>query len=272
MTILFILFLLLPFIVVAVVIAGAVSEARRAAWPFAMGRVISNTLGAIGAAPLLMLAAGVMGAGVPRLLLGLLGGGAGLAGFAAGLGLTGAKLLSWMLIGQLAQLVTIGAALDGLAGRPIDVRTLVIRSLRLLPGGIVIAVLTAIGVGLGLVLLVVPGMILASLWVLATPAMVAEGIGPLAAIGRSVALTQGARWRILLLLAIVGFCWLVVTAVTGVAGIALQASGATAALLIDALIGTLTSIVSATGLAALFHEVRVGKEGAGDMPLEAVFA
>lgn len=56
----------------------------------------------------------------------------------------------------------------------------------------------------GLILFVVPGIMLAVAWCVAMSALLAEGLGPRQALGRSVDLTRGNRWPIFALIAGVG--------------------------------------------------------------------
>lgn len=59
-----------------------------------------------------------------------------------------------------------------------------------------VALLTGIGVGIGLLLLVVPGLILFTRWSLAVPAVMIEGRSPRDAMRRSRELVQGHGWRV----------------------------------------------------------------------------
>jgi len=59
-----------------------------------------------------------------------------------------------------------------------------------------VALLTGIGVGVGLFLLVVPGLILFTRWALAVPAVMIEGRSPRDALRRSRELVQGHGWAV----------------------------------------------------------------------------
>jgi hypothetical protein len=61
---------------------------------------------------------------------------------------------------------------------------------------LVVSLLTGIGVGVGLFLLVVPGLILFTRWSLAVPAVMIEGRSPRAAMRRSAELVQGHGWQV----------------------------------------------------------------------------
>jgi Membrane domain of glycerophosphoryl diester phosphodiesterase len=64
-----------------------------------------------------------------------------------------------------------------------------------------VSVLMGIGVGLGLVLFVVPGVLLAIRWAVATPIVMLEGLGPRAAMRRSQELVEGHRKDVFVVLA-----------------------------------------------------------------------
>lgn len=61
---------------------------------------------------------------------------------------------------------------------------------------IAFGILFAIGVGLGLIVVIVPGLILLTFWSVGAPAIVVEGIGPVQAMGRSWALVRGSSWPV----------------------------------------------------------------------------
>jgi hypothetical protein len=62
--------------------------------------------------------------------------------------------------------------------------------------GLGLLILWFLGVGLGWVLLLVPGLILITMWSAALPALVGEDCGVTESFGRSRALTKGYRWPI----------------------------------------------------------------------------
>ena len=78
-----------------------------------------------------------------------------------------------------------------------------------------VSLLTGIGVGIGLLLLVVPGVILFTRWSLAVPVVMLEGLGPRAAMKRSTALVKGHGWAVFRVL-------LNVTILAGLSSLAIQ--------------------------------------------------
>jgi hypothetical protein len=73
-----------------------------------------------------------------------------------------------------------------------------------LPALIAAGVLAALGILVGLVLLIVPGLFLLTRWSLVAPVVVLEGKGPGDALGRSWELVRGHSWRVFAVIVITG--------------------------------------------------------------------
>jgi hypothetical protein len=58
------------------------------------------------------------------------------------------------------------------------------------------SILAGIAIGLGLVLLIVPGLFLITIWCLVAPVIVLEGVGSLQSFGRSRELVRGFGWNV----------------------------------------------------------------------------
>ena len=133
-----------------------------------------------------------------------------------------------------------------------------------------IGLLVGLGVGLGLILLVVPGLMLLCRWAVAAPVAVAERAGVGASMGRSAALTQGSRWRIFGLVVV----YIIAAALlTGVEYLVSQATGGSSAIsvIVTLITGTLAGVLSSTGVAAMYVELRRVKEGAVPEALASIF-
>jgi hypothetical protein len=146
-----------------------------------------------------------------------------------------------------------------------------------------LAILSGIAMLLGFVLLFVPGVILYLMWSVSAPALVEERLGIGAALGRSRALTSGARWTIFgLLLIVLVVAWLI-SAVAGLINVALYggAEGLLAAamsrtmpigMMVIALVtGTVFSAIWGVLLTSLYVELRAWKEGPAGAALAEVF-
>eukprot|EP00439_Symbiodinium_sp_Y106_P088342 s1_g878.t1 len=138
---------------------------------------------------------------------------------------------------------------------------------------IVITILVGIGVSLGLLLLIVPGIMIAIAWLVAVPARVVENTGIIDSIRRSSALTRGNRWSLFWLLVIYLIVVFVIsTIVNFLALVGGAASGVSyLAIALSSLTTLLTSILGSTGIAAIYFELRQSKEGIGAEELAKVF-
>lgn len=74
-----------------------------------------------------------------------------------------------------------------------------------------VSILYAIGVAIGFILIVIPGLILLTLWAVVAPVTVLERPGVLAAFGRSRELVRGNGWNVFAVIAIVGVILLIVS-------------------------------------------------------------
>jgi hypothetical protein len=139
----------------------------------------------------------------------------------------------------------------------------------------VLFLIAGIGVIVGFVLCVLPGIWLSVAWCLCLPALLFERIGPFAAIKRSSSLING-RWWASFLLVLVGYLMVSILGAIiqgGLEGIATTISDSTVALAIAQVIGsTVSAAVTYPYLAAvltiLYFDQRVRKEGF-DLQLQA---
>ncbi len=130
-------------------------------------------------------------------------------------------------------------------------------------------------------LLIVPAIVLATVWYVAAPLVVAERSGVFAALGRSADLTRGERWSIfVVLLIMLGFLlmsFMLSSVVSGI-GIAIGArsgdlSGLAALSAVAAAINTTVQTTLTHAIAsAVYIELRGLKEGPETHGLDEVFA
>ena len=145
-------------------------------------------------------------------------------------------------------------------------------------------VLSALGIGFAMVLLIVPGVMLYCVWAVVAPVVVEERRGPIAALSRSAELTRGARWKVFgtLLLLLVAY-WIFSAVVGGVlislvglrgmsANVALANGGFPFAFYaFSAVTQTIVSCIWGLVLAALYVELREWKDGPRTETLAEVF-
>jgi uncharacterized membrane protein len=140
-----------------------------------------------------------------------------------------------------------------------------------------LAIVSGVGIMLGFILLVVPGIILLLMWSVAVPALVVERIGIFEALARSNALTKGAKWRIFGLAIIIFIAYWLLSIVLGLFGLAgyaaTSATGFGLGNLIGGIVlGTLFNTAWGTIQPSLYVELRQWKEGTDVESLKQVFA
>jgi hypothetical protein len=117
---------------------------------------------------------------------------------------------------------------------------------------ILVAIAAGVGILIGLVLIVVPGLILATMWAVAAPVVVLERPGGLRALGRSRELVKGNGWNvfavILLLVILLGLF-------TGAIGFAAESAGTGVGLVVRVIVGVLAAPISALAAAVLYFEL-----------------
>ena len=241
---------------------------------FDVGRVIQRTFGAIGENWMVFLGSAAILVGLPSLLsshgqttmLDGIGSGSGGWFFFAG------SVLTW--IGTyILQGVVLFVTISRLNGKSVDISQAFAAGLRFFFPILGVSILTGLGVALGMILLVVPGIILSIMWVVAVPVVVAEKVGVMGSLQRSRDLTRGNRWKIFGLIVIAAS---VINMALGGVGGAMAGSvatpGAPAALLaVTALVAVVTAVISAAGAALIYYELRSSKEGVGAEQIASVF-
>lgn len=139
-----------------------------------------------------------------------------------------------------------------------------------------LGIVAGLGMGLGFIFLIVPGVILTVLWSVAAPAVVVEKRGILESLQRSRDLTRGYRWPVFGLLVI----YMVLTWIVGgaIGGLNLALGGTFEAgpnlgfnLIAGPVVNVLSGVVASAGVASLYYELRTAKEGAGPEDLASVF-
>jgi hypothetical protein len=88
-----------------------------------------------------------------------------------------------------------------------------------------VSVLFAIGVGIGFVLLIIPGLILLVMWSVVAPVTVVERPGVLAAFARSRELVRGNGWTVFGVIVLLGLAVVVVSVAAGLAAASLGSVG-----------------------------------------------
>jgi len=146
------------------------------------------------------------------------------------------------------------------------------------------SLLSALGIGLAMILLIVPGIMVYCAWVVATPAVVEERLWPLDALGRSSELTRGARWKVFAILLILMICYWVLSGVVG--ALSMQFSGGLqgfaamnaaghlpiAFIVVTGIVQTVVACIWGVCVSSLYIELRDWKDGPQADALAEVFA
>lgn len=140
---------------------------------------------------------------------------------------------------------------------------------------LLVSILMWLGIVVGLMLFLVPGVMLGVAWCVAVPAQVSERTGIISALGRSAELTRGNRWRIFgLALLFIVLGWVVSALVTPFS-LAIGATGPSGMMLAQMLSNGVSTVVNtlvgATGVSVLYVELRRLREGLAPDALAALF-
>jgi hypothetical protein len=252
-----------------------------------IGRILNTAFGAIFGNLFVMLGIAFLFSGLPRGLAtyfqqsALLYIGAGQVAPGIFLGIFAAGLLITMVFTVVAQGALIRATIDADQGEKARFGECLATALpRVLPL-IGLSLVSIIAFCFAAILLVVPAIILSTIWYVAAPLVVAERSGVFAALGRSAELTKGERWNVFVVLLIMLGFFLVVfmlsSMVSGI-GIAISArsgdfTGLASLTAIAGAIGTTLQTVLASAIStAVYIELRGLKDGPETQGLDAVFA
>lgn len=124
------------------------------------------------------------------------------------------------------------------------------------------SLLSGLGVGLGIVLFVVPGLILLTIWAVIAPVIVVERSGAIPAFGRSRALVRGNGWRVFGAILVAFLITFIAGLVLGAIGAGV-ANGAIVRIVFNAIAATLTAPIGALLAAVLYFRLRSIEESAG---------
>ena len=116
-----------------------------------------------------------------------------------------------------------------------------------------VSILFAIGVAIGFVLLIIPGLILLVIWSVVAPVTVLERPGVFAAFGRSRELVRGNGWSVFAVILLVG---LAVIIISFLAGLVAGSLGSVGGALIEWAVTAAVAPVSALSASVLYFALR----------------
>ena len=188
------------------------------------------------------------------------------------------SLLLTMIMAYVLQAAIVYGTVTDLSGKRASFGSCLSTALKVLLPLIGISIVSTLGMGLGLVLLVIPGIILALGWSIAVPVRVVERVGVFASLGRSWQLTSGYKGTIFLLVIIFSLASLLFTwlgqSMAGAFDFAHPGTPAKfpiAYFAYSGVISAVSSMVGAAGAATIYYQLRAIKEGIAPEQLAAVF-
>jgi len=124
-------------------------------------------------------------------------------------------------------------------------------------------ILKAIAVAIGLILFIVPGLILLTVWAVTSPAIVAERRGALAAFGRSYELVRGQSWQVFGVIVVAFLIAFVASAIAVAIGAAI--GGVAAVVLLSIIVSILVAPIPALVASIVFFDLG----GSAGVPADA---
>jgi hypothetical protein len=244
---------------------------------FQIGRVVSRTFGVLSrnAITFAIIGAVIM---VPLLLVNFLAGSPNyiVIGTTKGWGLGAAMVLLQLMFPSLLQAALVQGTISDLNGQRPTLGQSLSAGFAVFVPVVLISIVNWLGIIFGMILLIVPGLMLMTVWAVVIPVRVVERTGFGDSFSRSGALSKGSRWKIFGLLLIYGVIAIVLgwlaTAVTGV-GIAKAGTmmNNTPYIVLEWIVRLVMSLLGAVGIAATYYELRTVKEGMAPQQLAAAF-
>jgi hypothetical protein len=235
--------------------------------PFDFGGVFRNTFGTISRNPIPLLAAALTYC-LASTLASTLGqiwtvdqAFAPLQSF----GVSQAIAIGGSLIVSLFNFAVVPVVMADAKGQKATVGEALVAPLKILLPALGLALITQLGVLLGTLLLIVPGIILALMWSVAVPSMYVERLSPIEALRRSTQLTGNHRGAIFGLMIVLGLITVGANLVLSFPTGGLIPKGPDRYLwgALHSVFGALLSVIFAVGISQAYLELRRLKEGSG---------
>ncbi|ATW03043.1 hypothetical protein [Sphingorhabdus sp. YGSMI21] len=243
-----------------------------------IGRVLNNTFGVIMRNPLIFLGLSFLIVALPQALVQLATGAAtassdpdAMMAMFSSPSMIAASAGGWLLVmilSILLQATFIIATVKDLNGQPVSLADCIAQAIGKFLPLIGLGIVMTLGIMAGMILLIIPGLILALMWIVASPVMMAEDKGIIDSLKRSAELTKGSkRWIVLLFVV-----YIILSMILGMLMIPFVFAGPIAIMLVGLVINTLTGAIQGTGIAAIYVDLRIVKEGGNSDALSDIFA
>jgi hypothetical protein len=131
---------------------------------------------------------------------------------------------------------------------------------------ILVGIVAGIGILIGFFLIIVPGLILLTIWSVAAPVVVLERPGVFAALSRSRELVRGNGWQVF---GVIFVLFVLVIVVSSAIQIGAESAGTGAGIVARVILGILTGPISGLAAAVLYFDLRAasGERVGADGPL-----
>jgi hypothetical protein len=120
---------------------------------------------------------------------------------------------------------------------------------------ILVGMIAAIGIVVGFILIIVPGLYLITVWSVAAPVVVLERPGALAALSRSRELVRGNGWQVF---GVILVLYIVVGVISFILEAAAESAGSGAGIVVRVIVGVLTAPLASLAAAVLYFELGGG--------------
>jgi hypothetical protein len=213
--------------------------------PLDVGAVIRRVFGIyVDQAPVLMPAAAVVFVFTGVLTAVLLSGAPGLVLVALLISLVATTLFTGMVVELVADVQD--GRRDASVGRLLKAATPVLGQL------ILVGIVAGAGILIGFILIIVPGLILITIWSVAAPVVVLERFGALRALGRSRELVRGNGWQVFGVILVFD---ILVVLIGSAIDSAADSAGSGLGIVVRVIVGVLTAPLSALAAAVLYFEL-----------------
>ena len=118
---------------------------------------------------------------------------------------------------------------------------------------ILVGILAGIGITIGFILIIIPGLILITIWSVAAPVVVLERPGAVKALGRSRELVKGNGWQVFGVIVVLVIGVGIVSAIIESIG---DSGGTAAGIVVRVIVEILTAPISALAASVLYFELR----------------
>jgi len=174
-----------------------------------------------------------------------------------------------LVLSLVSQAVVLYGAFQDMRGRPVNLGESLKVGLRRFFPILGLAIVLGLALMLATFLLVIPGLILFTIWFVALPACVVEQLGPFGSMGRSSQLTKGNRWKVFGLIIVL---FLISGIVGGMVNVVLGLLRSPILLMIGSLVWNgIWGALYAIAVVVTYHDLRVVKEGVDIDQIAAVF-